>query len=73
MRNLSLNLENSVMSREEMRFIAGGNELRDSPGGWCSDACQTDSDCPDGMMGQTSSCRTGTCDSSPTKMCFLNP
>lgn len=61
----------SLLSRIEMNSVFGGNEISD--GGLCSDACQSDSDCPDGMMGDTYSCKTGMCDSAPTKMCFLNP
>jgi hypothetical protein len=50
MKNLSLSLEKMVLSREQMRFISGGNELSDGiDNGKCNKKkCSSNADCGNG-------------------------
>jgi hypothetical protein len=72
MKNLSLSLEKSLLSRDEMRFVIGGSSpsLDGGGDGWCSDNCTiVGAECnkPAGGQGK---CKSFICDSSPTKGCL---
>ena len=55
MKKQILNL-GKALNKTEQQTINGG--------GWCSNQCSGDSNCPSGQE-----CFTGTCDGSETKMC----
>jgi hypothetical protein len=65
-----LNLEGAAqLSKAQQNQIFGGEDPFIGGSGWCEDTCSSDSDCPDGMMGTTYSCKTVSCDNDDTKLC----
>mgnify|MGYP006451290939 CR=1 FL=1 len=75
MKNQILKLgEVQILNREQKISIHGGRTLRSSLGftdsGMCEHACETDSDCGMDVGGNQRKCKTETCDSAPTRMCF---
>lgn len=65
MKKINLNSVKEFLSRAEMKAISGGS----GGGGWCEHYCSpVGSGCT--INGRQGTCYSGTCDSSPTRMCY---